>query len=110
MKLPDVPFLAADWDRAPRAEHPGVRGTSTWRTIEAGGLRTRIVDYTVGFESDHWCPRGHVMLVLEGDVTLRLKDGREVKMVAGQGFLAGDDEANPHMAVSERGAKVFLVD
>jgi len=110
MKLPDIAFTTADWGRAPRTEHPGARGISFWRTIEAAGLRTRLVEYSAGFESDHWCPRGHVMCVLEGDVTLRLKDGREHRLTAGQGFLAGDDESNPHLAVSERGARVFLVD
>jgi len=110
MKLPDIPFIVADWERAPRTEHPGLRGTSTWRMIESEGLRTRIVEYSAGFEADHWCPRGHVMCVLEGEVVLKLKDGREHRLTAGQGFLAGDDEANPHMAVSERGARVFLVD
>jgi quercetin dioxygenase-like cupin family protein len=110
MKLPQIPFTVPDWANVPRTEHPGERGTSFWRTVEANGLRVRVVEYSPGFEADHWCPRGHVMYVLEGEVVLRLKDGREHRLAAGAGFLAGDDEANPHTVVSECGARVFLVD
>jgi quercetin dioxygenase-like cupin family protein len=110
MKLPSVPFVVSDWQSVPRTEHPGLRGTSFWRTVETGGLRVRMVDYAPGYESDHWCPRGHVFLVLEGEVVVRLKDGREHRLAAGQSFQVSDDEANPHSANSPAGARAFIVD
>jgi quercetin dioxygenase-like cupin family protein len=110
MKLPPIPFFVPDWENIPRTEHPGVRGTSFWRTVEANGLRVRMVDYAPGYESDHWCARGHVLLVLEGEITLRLKDGAEHRLAAGQSFQVSDDEANPHQAFSPRGARAFIVD
>jgi quercetin dioxygenase-like cupin family protein len=110
MKLPQTPFTVPDWDKIPRTEHPGERGTSFWRTVESNGLRVRMVDYAPGYTSDHWCPRGHVFLVLEGEVIIRLKDGREQRLTAGQSFQASDDEANPHQVDSPLGARVFNVD
>ncbi len=70
----------------------------------------RIVEYSIGFRSDHWCPRGHVLLVLEGELTIRLRDGREFVLASGSSFQAGDDEVNPHLAYTDKGAKVFIVD
>ncbi len=73
-------------------------------------MRARIVEYSPGFRSDHWCPRGHVLLVLKGELAVDLKDGRSMSFTEGQGFVAGDDVANPHRASSVGGARVFIVD
>jgi hypothetical protein len=51
-----------------------------------------------------------VLLVLEGELAIRLKDGREFVMKPGTSFQAEDDDANPHLAFTEIGAKVFIVD
>ena len=110
MQLPPVSFSVPDWKNIPRTEHPGLRGTSFWRTVEAGGLRVRMVEYTPGYEADHWCARGHVFLVLEGEVLVRLKDGREHWLTGGQSFQVSDDEANPHQVHSPAGGRAFIVD
>jgi quercetin dioxygenase-like cupin family protein len=110
MKLPDLPFSPVFWDGLPAVEHPGAEGTSFWRTFERNGLRLRMVSYLAGFRSDHWCARGHVLFVLRGAVTLRLKDGRTHELGAGTSFAVGDDEANPHEVASARGADVFIAD
>lgn len=75
-----------------------------------GAVRARVVEYSAGFRSDHWCERGHVMIVLEGSLTLALADGRTFQLGTGEGFLLPDDAGNPHAASSEHGARVFLVD
>ena len=105
-----TPFTPVDWGRQAAEKHPGELGMSVWRTREAGGLRTRIVLYSPGFRSDHWCERGHVLFVLEGELTVDLKDGRSFTFQPGQGFVAGDEPANPHRARSGPGARVFIVD
>jgi hypothetical protein len=110
MKLPEMPLTPVFWDGLPAVEHPGAGGTSFWRTFERDGLRLRVVTYSAGFKSDHWCARGHVLHVLRGSITIKLKDGRSHELAAGTGFAAGDDEANPHRAESARGADVFIVD
>ena len=110
MKIPAIPFTITDWNKLPRTEYRGERGTSFWRIYEMGDLRVRIVEYSARYKADHWCPRGHILLVLEGVLNIRMKDGRELKLTAGMGFQSGDDEANPHLARTERGAKVFIVD
>ena len=110
MKIEGVSWKTVDWGGLPPAEDAGHSGSARSRTAEAGNVRARIVEYSPGFRSDHWCPRGHVLLVLEGALAVDLRDGRHIQLAAGQGFLAGDDATNPHRASSEAGARVFIVD
>jgi quercetin dioxygenase-like cupin family protein len=110
MDLGPIPFTVTDWRTVPAVEHKGETGTSHWRVFEAGPLRVRMVDYSPGFRSDHWCPRGHVFLVLEGEFTVTLKDGRVFRLGPGASFEAGDDLANPHLGASGMGARAFIVD
>jgi quercetin dioxygenase-like cupin family protein len=110
MDLGKIPFTVTDWGTIPAIEQRGETGTSHWRVFEAGSVRVRMADYSAGFRSDHWCPKGHVFLVLEGDFTVTFKDGRNVRLVPGMSFQVGDDNAHPHLGSSEKGAKAFVVD
>jgi quercetin dioxygenase-like cupin family protein len=110
MKIQDMPFTLTDWKMAPTIEHKGDSGTSFWRTYEAGDLRVRMVEYSPDFRSDHYYTRGHVLLVLEGELIIRLKDGNEYTLTPGKSFQVSDDKANPHLAYSHAGARVFIVD
>ncbi len=110
MRIEAVPFTVTDWGSVEPVEHKGESGTSFWRVFERGNVRARVVEYSPGFRSDHWCPRGHVFYVLEGEFGIVLKDGRDLRLGPGSGFQAADDETNPHLGYSEKGARVFIVD
>jgi len=110
MKIENAPFIAMEWEKVPAEEHKGETGTSFWRVRESGNARVRMVDYSAGYKADHWCGRGHVLLVLEGEIVVELKDGRAFTLGRGMGFQVGDDEANPHLVRTSVAARVFLVD
>ncbi len=110
MDLGQFPFTVTDWRTVPAVEQKGESGTSFWRVFEAGGLRVRMADYSPGFRSDHWCPKGHVFLVLEGEFTVRFRDGRSFRLEAGMSFQAGEAADDPHQGSSETGARAFIVD
>lgn len=110
MKIEDVLFETIDWAALSPVEYKGDTGTSFWRTHQVGNVRTRIVEYSAGFCSDHWCDRGHVLLVLEGELKIRLKDSREFCLKPGAGFCASNGPENAHLAYSDIGARVFIVD
>ena len=110
MKIQNVPFTVTNWDKVDTVEHKGESGTSLWRIVETGNIRTRIVEYSAGFIADHYCERGHVVLVLEGALQIKLKDGQTFLLDKGMGFQVEDDDRNPHTVSSETGAKVFIVD
>jgi quercetin dioxygenase-like cupin family protein len=109
MKIQDVPFCTVDWNNVTPSEYPGETGIALWRTLERGNIRVRIVEYTPGFEADHWCNRGHVLLVLEGELITELNDGRKFKLTPGTSFQVADD-TSPHKTSTGKGAKVFIVD
>lgn len=110
MKILNVPFTITDWSKIQSVEYKGETGTSYWQTFEAGNIRVRMVKYSPGFKSDHYCSRGHILLVLEGELNIKLKDGQTFLLAHGMSFQAVDDETNPHLAYTEKGAKVFIVD
>ena len=110
MKIENCPFTVTDWTLVPAEEYPGESGVSSWRTVESGDMRVRLVDYSSGFRSDHWCPRGHILLVLHGSLIIKLKDDREFALNPMMSFQTEDDPHNPHMVFTETGARVFIVD
>jgi quercetin dioxygenase-like cupin family protein len=109
MHLKDIPFQVTDWSALAVTEHPGETGRATWRTVEIGNVRVRRVEYTEGYLADHWCERGHVLLVLEGELITDLRDGRSFTLRAGDSYEVADGAA-PHRSRTSRGAKLFIVD
>jgi uncharacterized cupin superfamily protein len=110
VKIQNVPFCITDWSQVAPTEHPGATGVALWRALEMGNIRVRMVEYTPGYSADHWCSRGHVLLVLEGELVTELRDGRKFVLSAGTSYQGADDEANPHRSYTEKGAKLFIVD
>ncbi len=109
MLIKHTKFATTDWGKIPAEEKPAEAGTAYWRTIEAGNARVRVVEYTPGYRADHWCERGHVIYVLEGELVTELKDGRKFTLSAGMGYQVGDEE-EPHRSTTTTGAKLFVVD
>jgi hypothetical protein len=109
MKIEGVPFAVTDWDRVARVDHPGESGHATWRTIEIGNIRVRKVEYSPGYVADHWCSRGHVLLVMEGELVTELQDGRRFTLTAGMSYHVAEG-AEPHRSVTAGGASLFIVD
>jgi quercetin dioxygenase-like cupin family protein len=94
----------------PAEEHLGEGGKATWRTFTAGELRVRMVEYSAGYVADHWCDKGHVILVLEGELDTELKDGRRFKLVPGMSYQVADHGDAAHRSSTTTGAKLFVVD
>jgi quercetin dioxygenase-like cupin family protein len=109
MKLEGIPFRTIDWSAIAPTTHPGETGFATWRTLEAGTVRVRIVEYSAGYLADHWCERGHVIHVLEGELVTELRDGRRSVMQAGQSYVVADGDGS-HRSRTDRGARLFIVD
>jgi len=109
MKLVGIPFQTIDWSKATPTTHPGETGVATWRTREVGNVRVRMVDYSAGYLADHWCERGHVIHVIEGELTTELRDGRSFTLAAGQTYVVADGDG-AHRSRTPVGARLFIVD
>ena len=110
MKIPALPFTVTDWSTVPAVEHRGEKGTSHWRTFTIGELRARIVEYSAGYLADHWCERGHVLYVLEGELDTELRDGRTFKLTKGMSYTVSDSGDAAHRSATATGATLFVVD
>jgi len=109
MKIQDVDFCVTDWSKLTPKEFPGETGKAFWKTLEKGNIRVRIVEYSPGYLADHWCSRGHVIYVLEGELITELKDGSVHVLKPGMSYQVADD-AVPHRSRTDTGAKLFVVD
>ena len=110
MKIPALPFTPTDWSSVPATEHPGETGVALWRTFEIGDVRVRIVEYSPGYLADHWCHRGHILYVVEGELDTELEDGRSFKLKPGMSYQVSDDGDAAHRSSTRTGAKLFVVD
>jgi quercetin dioxygenase-like cupin family protein len=109
MKIQDVPFCAVDWSTIKPTMHPGVTGEAHWRTFETGNIRVRMVEYSPGYLADHWCSKGHIIHVLEGEIHTELSDGRVMITKAGGSVVVGDG-TDPHRSFTETGVKLLIID
>jgi hypothetical protein len=105
----DTPLLLADWDSIPKIMFKGEKGISYWRTIIRNGIRMRIVDYSEDFIADHWCEKGHIIYCIEGEIDIKLKDGKLYHLETNMSLILTNN-TNSHLVSSQKGAKVFIVD
>src|ERR1700758_2479097 len=110
MKIPAFPFTVTDWAKVEPPTPPGEKGIAYWRTLDIGDLRVRHVEYSPGYLADHWCDRGHVLYVLEGELVTELKDGRSFILRPGMSYQVSDFGDAPHRSSTRTGAKLFIVD
>jgi hypothetical protein len=110
VKIPPLPFTVTDWRGVPPTIHPGESGEATWRTFAIGDLRVRLVEYSPGYRADHWCERGHVLYVLEGELDTELRDGRCFKLMPGMSYQVSDQGDAAHLSSTRTGARLFIVD
>ncbi len=109
MKMEAIPFQTVNWRDIEPTVHPGLSGEALWRTRQFGEIRVRWVEYSPGYAADHWCSKGHVLLVLEGELETELADGRRFRLVPGMSYQVADG-AEPHRSRTSTGCRLFIVD
>jgi len=105
----NIPFHTTDWNKIPATLHAGETGHATWRTLQLGGLRIRMVEYSEDYCADHWCEKGHLLFVLDGELTTELKTGEEVILTPGMSYQVSDNLSS-HRSVTKKGARLLIVD
>ena len=75
-----------------------------------GDVRVRLVKYSAGYMTDHWCDLGQVPHVLKGELDSELRDGRTFKLRPGMSYQVSDHGDAAHRSSTQTGAKLFIVD
>lgn len=109
MLMQDIPFGTTDWSTVEKTEHAGTSGVAHWRARQFGGIRVRMVEYSPGYLADHWCSKGHILLVLDGELETELADGRKYTLTPGMSYQVADG-AEAHRSSTQYGARLFIVD
>jgi hypothetical protein len=107
--IADLPFGTVDWSSVEPTLHAGTTGVARWRTREFGAVRVRMMEYSAGYEADHWCSKGHFMLCLEGELETELADGRRFRLTPGMSYHVADG-AEPHRSRTAAGATLWCID
>ncbi len=105
----NIPFHTTDWSQIPATTHTGETGVAYWRALQFGDLRVRMVEYSPNYKADHWCQKGHLLFVIEGEMTTELADGQLFRMKTGVSYQVSDD-LSAHRSFTENGAKLIIID
>jgi hypothetical protein len=109
VNIDNLPFGTVDWNAVEVTTHAGTRGEARWRTRSFGDVRIRMLEYSAGYEADHWCSKGHFLLCLEGELETELADGRRVTLGPGMSYHVAD-AAEAHRSRTSTGARLYIVD
>ena len=104
-----IPFESINWALVEKIEHKGETGTSFWQTMQYGGLRIRVVEYSKNYLADHWCQKGHIVHCLEGEFVNELQNGTKTMLSKGMMYVVSD-ELSLHRSTSVNGAKLLIID
>ena len=110
MEIEDKGVSLANWSELIRKETAGKVGNSIEATLEYGNIRVRKIEYSPGYIADHWCCKGHIVFILEGAMKIKRKNGEEFTVSKGMSFICGENDINPHMAYSDSGASILIID
>jgi hypothetical protein len=105
----NIPFQTIDWSQIAKTEHRGESGIAYWQTMQFGGLRIRIVEYSPGYKADHWCKKGHIVHCLEGEVVNEQENGPRSVLTPGTSYVVSD-ELSSHRSITKIGAKLLIID
>jgi hypothetical protein len=105
----EIPFQTIDWTAVPKTEYAGETGTAFWQTLQFGGTRIRIVEYSPGYIADHWCKKGHIVHCLDGEFVSEMQDGEKFSLSKGMSYVVSDDLSS-HRSISENGVKLLIID
>ncbi len=78
------------------------------RTCRRGAQQARLVEFGEGFAATEWCTAGHCGQVLEGEFTLRTRDGDQ-RLRAGDVIVIPPGDAWAHLPVLAPGERVVLL-
>ena len=109
MQLNNFPFEVVNWQNIKSEKHQGETGFALWKTCNFGDIRVRMVEYSAGYRADHWCKKGHILLILEGELSTETEDGKIVLLRPGMSYQVADN-VMPHRSHTETGVKMFIVD
>ena len=92
-----------------KIEYKGEFGVAFWQTIEFGGLRIRLVEYSGGYLADHQCQKGHIVHCLEGEFISELENGDQFLLSKGMTYIVSDNLSS-HRSIASKKVILLIID
>jgi hypothetical protein len=97
------------WKDVPLEKMDGETGFTIIKTQLLGNIKIREVEYSINYSADHWCNKGHVVYILQGELKIEHKEGEIHFLKSGMTYIIGDNTM-PHKVLSTLGAMVLIID
>ena len=101
--------ISFDWNIIPTQKNNGKTGFCLIRTHTLGEIKIRHIEYSANYSADHWCDKGHIVFIIDGELRIEHKDNSIHTLHGGMTYLIGDNTL-AHKAKSEFGAKALIID
>jgi len=98
-----------NWDKIPSDKANGETGFAIIKSKSIGDIKVRQVEYSNNYLADHWCDKGHIVFVVDGQLIIEHKDNSSHTMNSGMTYLVGDNSMS-HKARTISGATVIIID
>lgn len=109
MKIEKHLPIALNWETIPSEKVNGETGFSEIQTQQFGSIKIRKVKYSENYMADHWCNKGHLVHLLEGELELLHEDKTSLILKTGMTYFVGDDSL-AHKAITKNGAVALIID
>lgn len=109
MVLQSFPFQLVNWSSISKEEYKGLTGIAYWQVFKMNDIRIRMVEYSAGYQADHWCNKGHIIYCIEGEMETELQDGKKYILKKGMTYQLGDNN-EAHRTSTKKGCRLFIVD
>ncbi len=97
-----------NWDEIPWDEDLARSGTRL-KTARRRGQEVWLGEYREGFNEGGWCTDGHLFHVLEGEASLRFRDGRLLRLRQGASGILFAGEADAHRVEVAAGERIVIL-
>src|SRR6516164_2072081 len=93
------------WENIPVEKKDSESGYSIIRSFEMGKIKIRQVEYSENYLADHWCDKGHIVYIIDGELEIAHQNSLTHSLKKGMSYIVGDD-SQPHKANSKKGALI----
>jgi hypothetical protein len=107
--MAEIPFTTIDWNGIPKTTQSGETGSVVAQTVQYPGIRIRLVEYSAGYQANHWCEKGHIVHCLEGVLTSELKNGSASVLREGMTYLVTDGQSR-HRSKTIQKVRLLIID
>lgn len=97
------------WDQIPWEKANGETGFAIVKSKAIGNIKVRKVEYSKNYLADHWCDKGHIVFVVDGQLIIEHKDHSIHTIDIGMTYLVGDNSMS-HKAKAVNGATAIIID